>query len=531
MLADNLTIPANTALEVEAGAIVRIDGGKNITVNGLLNLSGSSTDSIILTNSNDVADSYWSGITINSTGIVIISNSIIKQAGTSYLYPIENKGQLVMYNSSISNCYASKAIKYDTENPNQVLKYNQILGNVTSNVSLDASYNYWGNSDGPRIYDYSTNSYYGSGYLVSNNISVYPYNTSFIKTDEDNFEFLTSKSYEMVHYGKTGVDAYTGNYSKQYIDFDNNILKLSRTYNSRSEKSDILGYGWSFGLTSKVEKYLNTYIVYLPNGSANEFILTDGNYVAYNSRNIFKIEDDKYTFITVDQVIYTYNIDGKLTAITDKYGNITRISYDSNGNAYEITDSYNRIYTLEYNSDNLLTKVTDPIGRFITYTYNNNMLVKVTNVDGIETIYQYNDNKKLISIKQNDIVKSTIEYFTSDINEGKIYKVTDDSGNTTTYTYNYVDNYTTETDSSLRVTKKYYDREGYVYKIIDPNNSTTLITYNTENGINKYGEELTYTDINSNKTIYTRGSIGRIITITNPDSSIKDILIILKIIL
>jgi len=61
-------------------------------------------------------------------------------------------------------------------------------------------------------------------------------------------------------------------------------LKFTRTYNSKNSTSDILGLGWTFDFSSKIEINpldSNDVYVYLPNGSINTFTKQrDWTYIA-----------------------------------------------------------------------------------------------------------------------------------------------------------------------------------------------------------------------------------------------------------
>ena len=527
IFSDSPIIPVDSVFEVEAGTKLYFNSYNKVTINGILNLSGSLTDSIVMTNSTGTTGVYWEGIRIGTTGVMMASNTEIRQAGSSSYYPIENQGQLIMWNSVIANGYSSKAIRFNTTNPDQILTNNSILGSVTSNIQVQAYYNYWGHVSGPRRRNPETGSYFGSGFAVGDNVIVEPFHTSFVKIDVENLELIRIN--ELRHFGEVGINSSSGNYSKKFVDLNtsdqNTNLNFERTYNSRNSESSILGSGWTFSFSSKVKENPynpNSYIVYLPDGSVNIFDKqSDNTYTGINSRNSFEITNEKYILTKLDQTIYTYNTNGILESITDKYGNTTKIIMNMSGNITSVIDSANRKYLLEY-SNNLLTKITDPIGRIVTYTYNaNNLLETVTNVDGVITNYTYDSNNRLISIKENNIVTETIEYQSAGTFGGRVSKYTNSFGNQITYSYDQTNSITTETDSNGYITKKYYDREGYVFKVINPDNTQILTTYNNVEGVNKYGEELTQTNIYTQKIIYARDSLGRITKVTNPDSSNK----------
>ena len=524
----NLIVPKNTVFEVEAGTIIKLPYGKNVNVYGILNLSGKKTEPVIITNETGLIEKPWNTIRIETSGTMIVGNSEIEYGGWGTLvYPIDNYGKLIMWNSKISNNANNEGIHYyNAANSEQILMNNAILGTLQADIPIIAPNNYWGAENGPRRKDPDTNTYIGDGFSVNENVYFTPYTITWIKNDIDSYEFLMSTIPEMPYYGRTGVDFYTGNYGKQYVDFElsSNIeLDISRTYNSKNTESGILGYGWTFGLSSKVEKHPyidNSYIVYLENGSIDVFTKQEDNtYKSKYSRNSFEIVDNKYVYKKQDQTIYTYSNNGNLESITDKYDNNINLVYN-NGLLTEIIE-FNRKYTLEYNENNLLSKITDPIGRTVKYYYTNNLLTKVTNVNNIDTIYTYNESNQLIEIKENNNIVLKLEYIIDGYYKNRVLKQTDETGNVITYSYDSTERLTTETDSSNRVTKKYFDANGYIIKRVNPDGTFTTTTYNLINGSNLYGEVSSSTNINSATITYLRDGLGRITGITNPDNTVK----------
>lgn len=526
VFSNGLMVPENTLFEVEAGTTLKVVKGYRISVKGTFNLAGTSSEPITLMEAK--SSEYWGGINIYPTGIFLANHSTIRYAGSSYNYLIENQGQLIIWNSEVLAGYSSRVLNYNTENLNQILINNSITGKVTSNIPINAQYNYWNSKTGPKRYNADTATYVGTGSEVSNNIHFYPYNETFIKNNIESLEYLDASIYEMPRFGKLEVDAFTGNYSKKYIDFEipNRInVDISRTYNSKNKQEGILGYGWSFSFSSKIEPHpyiTDSYIVYLPDSSVNIFTKQNDQYQSINSHNTLKMIDQDYIFETMDQITYTYNSDGRLKTITDSYGNITQFIYNKNDLLEKIVDPFKREYQFQYNENRLLSKIIDPENREILYYYNlENLLTKVTNVNKIDTIYTYNSSKQLTSIKENSVIISKIQYMTEGIYKDFVSKITSELGNVVTYQYDNVTSSMTETDSNGRVTKKYYDRDGSIYRIIYPDNTRTTYTYTKDDNINKYGDLESVTTPNTAKTIYTRDINGNITKITNPDSSTK----------
>jgi YD repeat-containing protein len=83
---------------------------------------------------------------------------------------------------------------------------------------------------------------------------------------------------------------------------------------------------------------------------------------------------------------------GKLTAIVDRNGNTTQLSYDSLGRLITARDPVSRHLYFNYGSGTyLVTSVTSDFGVTVSYTYDSEgRLSQVTESDGSTLSFQYN---------------------------------------------------------------------------------------------------------------------------------------------
>ena len=172
-----------------------------------------------------------------------------------------------------------------------------------------------------------------------------------------------------VHYGESGVNPASGNFSFSVVDFNDyspgeNFI-FERFYNSLDQNSEnVFGAGWSSMLDSKINKLngsaYNKLSVVMPNGSTNIFTSdTNGEYSSQTTRNsLVKDSDTQFTLTTQEQKQYIYNsrTNGnkfKLTEIKDKTGNtVVKIVYDKDYYFVSyILDSANRKYMVNYNTN------------------------------------------------------------------------------------------------------------------------------------------------------------------------------------
>ncbi|MCR9279055.1 MAG: hypothetical protein NXH85_13880 [Pseudomonadaceae bacterium] len=98
---------------------------------------------------------------------------------------------------------------------------------------------------------------------------------------------------------------------------------------------------------------------------------------------------DGWTVTTPDDSIEEYDVDGRLTSITNKAGQALTLTYDSNGLS-SITDDQNRSLSVVIQSDQLVS-VSDPLSNTYSYSYDSSgRLETVTYPD--ETPLVSNDN-------------------------------------------------------------------------------------------------------------------------------------------
>ncbi|WP_080064313.1 S8 family serine peptidase, partial [Ruminiclostridium hungatei] len=360
---------------------------------------------------------------------------------------------------------------------------------------------------------------------------------------------------EQIHYGETGVNAATGNYSKTDIDMSEVspgfTVNMSRTYNSKDDRAtSTMGRGWTFGFEGSLKKDANyasnsVLVAKLPNGSAQVFIDNrNGTYAANDSRStLVKNQDGTTTLTTKDQYTYIFNTtaanpEGYLTEMRDRNKNSLKISLDAAvpGKVLSVTDTVGRQFGITYDTNNLITKISDIKGkRYVKYEYSSAKLlttVSAITLEGADSpaIYSYEYDASNYLTKVRDALKNTLEQVTYDhaagTNQHKVTKSTDQNGNTFNYTYDPGNRTTTIKDSStpsaITVTKK-YDTAYYITESIDPEGKSTTVEYYLDtNNYNKYGEEKKIKDRNGNVTEYARDERGNITKILNPDKSTRE---------
>ena len=533
ILPDNIIISNGVTATIQPGAIIRgTNNYSGITVNGKINAVGTSAEPIVFTSIKDPTyggsgvttyGDYWAGINVSDTGEFAGDNTKTRY-GINSIY---NQGKLTLTNSEVSNSYGAGICSYTTIQPtiiaNSFINNAQYaIYNANPSTPVDARYNYWGSLDGPSRYvlvnDANGNPWYYDWEQNGDRIS-----------DGVDYDTWLGKEYKVqIQFGREYTQGITGNYARNFTDLDNADIKITRSYNSKDDRTNSpLGRGWTFGYEGSIKDM--SYgaigkIVKLPNGSIEVFDkYANEEYTSTYNRNTLKQVDSTFVLTTKDQSRYGFNVSGYLAWIKDRNNNTTTINVDANGRVNGITDYTGRNYTVVYNGDGLISSVTDPLNRTVQYQYTNGLLTAVIDPMGYTTSYAYDENGFLNTITDKTLkLQESINYNHQDgENKDKINYTTDANGNTFTYAYDNTNKKSTITDSNGRTKIQLYDGDYNIILSQDEEGKLTNTEYSTNNNENKCGEEGSITDRNGNKTQYTRDERGNVLTITNPNYSTK----------
>jgi len=362
-------------------------------------------------------------------------------------------------------------------------------------------------------------------FISSNGANNKPYMTVNYKVDpighEDQWGFTPD-----------GVNGFNGNLLYQAADL--NIpgrgipVSFSRTYNSRSAKDSVFGYGWTANAGTSV-KDSGFGPVILTDEDGTEHIFSrqpDGTFTAPNGVYLELVKDytnNTYTVTRLDGVKIYFNSAGKITKITDtaKTPNTTTYNYDVSGKLTSISDASGRVTNFYYNAGGKLSQITDPAGRNIVYGYDaDGNLTSVTDPAGKATAYSYDANHNLTGVT--DPNGKTVSYGYDAVND----RVTSVSRTvtingvptaaTTTLSYDTATNTTTRTDAKGNKTNFIYEPAGKITEIVqDPGvgglNYSTKFSYDVDNNVTQITDPKngTYT------ASYELGK-GNLINETNP---------------
>ena len=330
------------------------------------------------------------------------------------------------------------------------------------------------------------------------------------------------------------IGAYTESNTDFSLTYKGVSFDFTRSYDSSDKK-------WFFATDSNVT-VKNDYVLsaVLPDGTDLTFVKTgDNTYInEINNYTLTKSEDGY--IIQIDGINYTYDIDGKLVSVSNKYDD--KINIARSESSITVSDGANRKYVLALDSYGNIVSVTDPAGNAINYTYSDNNLTKVVDQAGVtlgqysytngvltksmdKTInysngrissivydsgaylnYSYDDENKTIS------TESSVETTTSQTYNDALMTVssTDEEGKTTEYTYDKYYRTLTETSDGKTVTYT-YDAKGNVLSEVsdDEDAENTYYKYDTNGNVirQQTGKNYTYSVYNDNNELVISASL------------------------
>lgn len=213
------------------------------------------------------------------------------------------------------------------------------------------------------------------------------------------------------------------------------IYRKDVQYASQVRRPDLspFGLGWFSPHDTLLIDRGKTVSIFLGDGRQAAYALVGGSYVAPDGdfSSLTKNPDGSWTRAFRDGSSQQFNGDGRLTRISDRYGNFQTLTYESNGKtippgswglttrikrvadtsgnffdyAYDtngwlasITDSTGRVYGYEHDSAGRMAAAIDPLGQRETYTYDSRgMMTSHTDKRGSTTSYVLDDEGRVVS--------------------------------------------------------------------------------------------------------------------------------------
>lgn len=230
---------------------------------------------------------------------------------------------------------------------------------------------------------------------------------------------------------------------------------FSRSYNSNDTRVGALGPGWTHsyarGLSDPGGATPDLTLVG-PLGRSDRYTAAADEYappVAVQV-SLTRNDDGTYSASYKDQSSATFDGAGRLTSLSDRYGNVSTLTYDATGRLATVSDPAGRgSLSFAYHPSGRLASLTDWSGRSVEYGYDlDDRLETVTDREGGVTTYGYDAQGRLSTIRDPlDNVAVTTTYNA----DGTVATQKDARGLTSgeTISFSYADNgdgtYTTTT--------------------------------------------------------------------------------------
>ena len=333
-------------------------------------------------------------------------------------------------------------------------------------------------------------------------------------------------------------------------------MQLRFYYNSSATSADY-GYGLGFSLGYEMRYRINEIdgvVIETGDGRTDTYAKYGKDYQA--PAGVFsKVEEYEYNkFVLTEKTGEKYFFDdakyGKLTAITDRNGSKTTLTYTDSlltkiedAFGHSITLSYrdglltsatasfhNGSITYEYDGLRRLKKRTDAMGNSTLYGYDKqNRINEITDANGHKTLIAYNAGG-MVSRMKTDASDKSIRYegertvfidYTAPQNQYSYYRW-DDKGRViekvglccgiqSKLEYDEDDNVVKRTDANGNVTSYTYDDRGNILSLTDALGNTERYTYDTD-----FNQVTSFSDKNGNTYRFTYDGKGNLTALNGP---------------
>src|ERR671925_40293 len=302
----------------------------------------------------------------------------------------------------------------------------------------------------------------------------------------------------------------------------------TRSYTSSDQTVGRLGQGWTDSLSASLAIQQNgDVIVHSEDGQQVYYTKQpDGSFVgAAGAQATLSLVGSNYQLVRNDQVTYTFDSQGRLTALKDRDNQGLTLTYNGS-NLSTVTDAAGRQATFTY-TGSLLTQVTLADTRHVNYGYTGNLLTSVTDLNGKTTTYTYDGGNRLANIVDPLGHAQVQNTYGSD---GRVTQQKDAANNISGFSWDSSTQTATVTDPRGNVWKDVY-QNGVLFKRIDA--QTNVVQFGFDSNLNETsvtspsGQQVslgydskgnltsaTSTDLNATKT-YTYNARNDVATMTD----------------
>lgn len=206
----------------------------------------------------------------------------------------------------------------------------------------------------------------------------------------------------------------------------------------------------------------------------------------------------------------TYDVNGNVTQVKDRAGNITTYTYDNTNHALSKTNADNKTQTYSYDAKGNLVEQKDFNGNITKYEVNvDGTVKKTTSANQAVTLYAYNTVGLPVSLTDANNKVATKTYTA----EGELKTFTDADNNVTTYVYDAVGNVASITRPNGYSETFTYDGNGNTLTTADRKGNVTSTEYDGLNQVTKK------TDANGNVTTTEYDAIGNVVKTVDAENN------------
>lgn len=172
-----------------------------------------------------------------------------------------------------------------------------------------------------------------------------------------------------------------------------------------------------------------------------------------------------------------------LKELVDSYNQKTTLTYNEQGLISSVTDAANRKYNL-YNSNGHCDSIEAPDGHRARFAFDNNLLLSVSDFDGVKTVYSYNTAEDIVEVNISG-KQTKFEYNYLDDTNGMISAVSDPENRRIEYTSSFINETTLLTTINYPGGKliAYTITNGMVTSVINSAGEEKKVFYNSGGNI------------------------------------------------
>ncbi len=213
--------------------------------------------------------------------------------------------------------------------------------------------------------------------------------------------------------------------------------EINLHYQSQYLSNNTIAYGWSLNPHHTLDgdylhlgsgRLLNIKPYKSQENNITTVELGDESYI-FDSNNLHTATKENYTKKTL--YTFAYNLNSKLTSVTDAFGNTTAINRNANDKVISITAPHGQINYINLDANSDLINITYEDSTNYNFSYTDHLMISEIEPNGNEFIHEFDENGKVIRVVDaEDGIWSFSNSSNNTYNETIVNKA---SGDVTTY--------------------------------------------------------------------------------------------------